>query len=104
MPIEQAIEPRARQGGPSREGGFPDRARSLLMVARSKTVVNRRRSGRRAGRDEHVAFLASERAFAFLEINRREEKPRTTGLTEIRGPILHPTWTAISGRPVGRIW
>ena len=31
-----------------------------------------------------------ERAFAFLEINRREEKPRTAGLTEIRGPYYTP--------------
>ena len=31
-----------------------------------------------------------ERAFAFLEINQREEKPRTIGLTEIRGPYYTP--------------
>src|SRR6266404_907003 len=60
------------------------------MVGRTKTVVNRRRSERRVGRDEHAAFPRSERAFAFLEINRREEKPRTTGLTEIRGPYYTP--------------
>jgi phosphosulfolactate synthase (CoM biosynthesis protein A) len=33
---------------------------------------------------------AAERAFAFLEMNRRQEKPRTTGLTEIRGPYYTP--------------
>jgi hypothetical protein len=27
-----------------------------------------------------------ERAFAFLRLNQREEKPRQRGLTEIRGP------------------
>jgi len=32
----------------------------------------------------------AERAFAFLEMNRRQEKPRTTGLTEIRGPYYTP--------------
>jgi phosphosulfolactate synthase (CoM biosynthesis protein A) len=32
----------------------------------------------------------SERAFAFLEINQREEKPRKFGLTEIRGPYYTP--------------
>src|SRR5437870_3595414 len=33
---------------------------------------------------------ADERAFAFLEINQRQEKPRTIGLTEIRGPYYTP--------------
>lgn len=32
----------------------------------------------------------AERAFSFLELNRREEKPRKTGLTEIRGPYYTP--------------
>src|SRR5437660_7387248 len=27
-----------------------------------------------------------ERSFTFLQVNQREEKPRTRGLTEIRGP------------------
>ena len=32
----------------------------------------------------------SERAFAFILTNRREDKPRTRGLTEIRGPYYTP--------------
>jgi phosphosulfolactate synthase (CoM biosynthesis protein A) len=31
-----------------------------------------------------------ERAFSFLRVNRRPEKPRTRGLTEIRGPYYTP--------------
>lgn len=27
-----------------------------------------------------------ERAFAFIQTNQRQDKPRTCGLTEIRGP------------------
>ena len=34
--------------------------------------------------------LASERAFAFLQINQREGKPRKRGVTEIRGPYYTP--------------
>jgi phosphosulfolactate synthase (CoM biosynthesis protein A) len=32
----------------------------------------------------------SERAFAFLRVNQRQAKPRTHGLTEIRGPYYAP--------------
>src|SRR5436309_9129552 len=40
---------------------------------------------------EHAASVpATERAFAFLEMNQRAEKPRTVGLTEIRGPYYTP--------------
>src|ERR1700740_1286739 len=31
-----------------------------------------------------------ERAFAFLQTNEREEKPRMHGVTEIRGPYYSP--------------
>src|SRR5579871_4224375 len=31
-----------------------------------------------------------ERAFSFLRVNQRSPKPRTTGLTEIRGPYYTP--------------
>src|SRR2546427_878825 len=41
-------------------------------------------------RSAPVSARRTERAFAFLEINRRDEKPRTTGLTEIRGPYYTP--------------
>ncbi len=33
---------------------------------------------------------ASDRAFAFLKVNQRPEKPRSRGLTEIRGPYYTP--------------
>ncbi len=33
---------------------------------------------------------ASERAFSFLPLNARERKPRTRGITEIRGPYYTP--------------
>ncbi len=32
----------------------------------------------------------SERAFSFLRVNEREGKPRTRGITEIRGPYYTP--------------
>ncbi|MBI4455024.1 MAG: phosphosulfolactate synthase [Acidobacteria bacterium] len=32
----------------------------------------------------------SERAFSFIKVNRREEKPRKRGITEIRGPYYTP--------------
>jgi phosphosulfolactate synthase (CoM biosynthesis protein A) len=32
----------------------------------------------------------NERAFSFLRVNERESKPRTRGLTEIRGPYYTP--------------
>lgn len=35
----------------------------------------------------------SERPFAFLKANRRDPKPRTRGLTEIRGPYYSPMGT-----------
>ncbi len=34
--------------------------------------------------------LAAERAFAFLKVNQREDKPRKRGVTEIRGPYYAP--------------
>jgi len=39
---------------------------------------------------ERAASPEDSRAFAFLEINQRQEKPRTAGLTEIRGPYYTP--------------
>ena len=32
----------------------------------------------------------SERAFSFLRVNRRQGKPRSVGVTEIRGPYYTP--------------
>src|SRR5574340_1065794 len=32
----------------------------------------------------------AERAFSFLRVNERSRKPRSTGLTEIRGPYYTP--------------
>jgi phosphosulfolactate synthase (CoM biosynthesis protein A) len=38
----------------------------------------------------HEQNNADERAFGFLEINKRQTKPRDRGLTEIRGPYYTP--------------
>src|SRR5438128_8272983 len=32
----------------------------------------------------------SDRAFSFLKLNQRQQKPRTRGMTEIRGPYYTP--------------
>jgi phosphosulfolactate synthase (CoM biosynthesis protein A) len=37
-----------------------------------------------------VSAAPGQRAFSFLEFNRRDEKPRAIGLTEIRGPYYTP--------------
>lgn len=58
----------------------------------AKGAKNRLKSGGsrlKHGGNGHTA-TAAEPAFAFLEMNRRKEKPRTTGLTEIRGPYYTP--------------
>ena len=34
--------------------------------------------------------VANERAFSFLRVNERQPKPRTEGITEIRGPYYTP--------------
>ncbi len=34
--------------------------------------------------------MSVERAFSFLNLNQRERKPRSQGLTEIRGPYYTP--------------
>src|SRR5437588_655710 len=48
-------------------------------------------SGVKAKRkSKQLSTGAEERAFAFLEINERQEKPRSIGLTEIRGPYYTP--------------
>src|SRR5215471_10399011 len=38
----------------------------------------------------HSQNQADDRAFAFLRVNQREPKPRTRGVTEIRGPYYTP--------------
>src|SRR5438105_9355257 len=35
-------------------------------------------------------MVSTERAFSFLKVNEREGKPRSTGMTEIRGPYYSP--------------
>jgi phosphosulfolactate synthase (CoM biosynthesis protein A) len=37
-----------------------------------------------------VMQVADERAFAFLKLNERQQKPRSEGITEIRGPYYTP--------------
>jgi phosphosulfolactate synthase (CoM biosynthesis protein A) len=39
---------------------------------------------------DHPTSAPSERAFAFLKSNERQAKPRTRGITEIRGPYYTP--------------
>src|SRR5438874_8599546 len=57
------------------------------MLSRTKHDSN---GHRRVTKTRRKAPRPTERAFAFLEINRREEKPRRIGLTEIRGPYYTP--------------
>ena len=37
-----------------------------------------------------VMQVADERAFSFLRLNERQQKPRSEGITEIRGPYYTP--------------
>src|ERR1043166_9618682 len=55
-------------------------ARSRLNNRAGANITHNGRNSARAG----------NRAFAFLELNQRQEKPRTLGLTEIRGPYYTP--------------
>jgi phosphosulfolactate synthase (CoM biosynthesis protein A) len=41
-------------------------------------------------KEKTIASRGQNRAFSFLEINQRDEKPRVVGLTEIRGPYYSP--------------
>lgn len=54
--------------------------------------IKERLSGRTRSRTtgDGQPSLPVERAFAFLEMNQRSEKPRASGLTEIRGPYYTP--------------
>jgi phosphosulfolactate synthase (CoM biosynthesis protein A) len=61
--------------------------RTKNRVASPLPAVRRPHRGTANGR---ASTRQEERAFAFLEINRRDEKPRTAGLTEIRGPYYTP--------------
>src|SRR5258707_3164473 len=58
------------------------------MTRKAKELKGRRFRPRPNGNGQAPASL--ERAFAFLEMNRRSEKPRLAGLTEIRGPYYTP--------------
>src|SRR5262249_28423065 len=46
--------------------------------------------GRNAAGATSEAVRPNERAFSFLRMNQRQIKPRTHGLTEIRGPYYTP--------------
>src|SRR5437867_1763018 len=63
------------------------RTKESSRTATLRAAAKKAPSGSLEGR---VSAQPDERAFAFLEINRREEKPRTVGLTEIRGPYYTP--------------
>ncbi len=39
---------------------------------------------------EHSSEENDERAFSFLNLNKRPDKPRTLGITQIRGPYYTP--------------
>jgi len=59
------------------------------MEKRAKNrAVGRRYRGEAA--EAGATGEAGERAFSFLEMNERQDKPRSFGLTEIRGPYYTP--------------
>src|SRR5438034_1321490 len=60
------------------------------MLRRTKHDSTGRRFVAKSARSAPVSARPTERAFAFLEINRRDDKPRRIGLTEIRGPYYTP--------------
>jgi len=45
---------------------------------------------KRNGVEDTVMATDNGRAFSFLQLNARQSKPRTRGLTEIRGPYYTP--------------
>jgi hypothetical protein len=47
--------------------------------------------------------LYDERAFAFLKVNDRQPKPRTQGVTEIRGPTTR-LWASGISRTSWKQW
>lgn len=59
------------------------------MAKKAKSPLNGRGAGLKA-REDGQEPSSGNRAFSFLEVNQRQEKPRTTGLTEIRGPYYTP--------------
>src|SRR5438132_3255712 len=59
------------------------------MARAAKNRLNPR-AGASASRNGPNSARPENRAFAFLELNQRQEKPRTIGLTEIRGPYYTP--------------
>src|SRR5438105_4240233 len=60
------------------------------MKPRAKDLVNHRSGWKKRGSAAPGTIGGEGRAFEFLPVNRRTEKPRTTGLTEIRGPYYTP--------------
>jgi phosphosulfolactate synthase (CoM biosynthesis protein A) len=68
--------------------------KNIMAVQRSAIKPRgRRRTDEHPGPSQHEASTSTptnERAFAFLEINQRDQKPRSVGLTEIRGPYYTP--------------
>src|SRR5256885_3882287 len=59
------------------------------MARAAKSRLNPRAAWK-ASHNGPNSVRPENRAFAFLEINQRPEKPRTVGLTEIRGPYYTP--------------
>jgi phosphosulfolactate synthase (CoM biosynthesis protein A) len=56
-------------------------------------IVTRRAGKDGAARPREERSAAADRAFSFLPINVRPGKPRTRGITEIRGPYYSPLGT-----------
>ena len=48
--------------------------------------------------------VADERAFSFLRVNERQRKPRTEGITEIRGPYYTPLVKGVASRTSSIRW
>jgi len=60
------------------------------MIKREQRRASSFRAADKLKEQKGVLSRRDERAFAFLEINQRDEKPREAGLTEIRGPYYSP--------------
>jgi phosphosulfolactate synthase (CoM biosynthesis protein A) len=60
------------------------------MIRRAKPQVESRTANPADKEIDARPFAAGDLAFGFLEMNRRDEKPRKIGLTEIRGPYYTP--------------
>src|ERR1043165_5996622 len=63
-----------------------DQEKKRMRPRRPTDRLDRFRSERGRGRLKTQEPNTGKRAFSFLELNQRQQKPRCAGLTEIRGP------------------